>query len=142
MEMRAKTLLGCEGATATDRRNQRWIRYWALLWVGTWLGVGEAISRGWLARGPQAIAASLVPVALGVGVIAAYRRFLREADELRRKIELDALALAFGVGVVGSFAYWLLELAGAVAQTDLMVVACGMVLTHAVAVLVGNRRYS
>ena len=47
-------------------------------------------------------------------MVVAYRRYLGETDELRRKIEVDALALAFGVGLVGAFSYVLLERAGAV----------------------------
>jgi hypothetical protein len=39
-------------------------------------------------------------------------RFLREADELVRKIELEGLAIGFGVGVLFLLGYQLLEQVG------------------------------
>ena len=41
----------------------------------------------------------------GIATVLAYRRFLQETNELRRKIEVEALALAFGVGLVGGLSY-------------------------------------
>ena len=75
-------------------------------------------------------------------MIVVYRRFLREADELRRKIELDAFALAAGVGVVGAVTYRLLEQAGAIGETDPVHVVVTMVVAHTISVVVGERRYA
>ena len=60
-------------------------------WMGAWLALIYVIGRGWLSAF-AATAPSVVPLALGVGMIVAYRRYLGETDELRRKIEVDALA--------------------------------------------------
>jgi hypothetical protein len=88
------------------------------------------------------LAAILFSTAFGLGMGLAYRRFLREADELLRKIELEALALAVGVGVVGGFAYTTLARAGIVAEADVLVLVVAMVLTYGIAVIVGQRRYA
>lgn len=128
--------------TPQDRRNQRRVLLWMSAWTVSWLGVNAGIKFDWLSPGAPAIGAAVLSTALGVGWVLAYRRFLRDADELRRKIELDALALAVGVGVVGAVAYWLLEMAGAVAETDLLNIAVLMIFTHTAGVLLGRRRYA
>ena len=53
---------------------------------------------------PLRMALALAPVA-GLGwMFVCYLRFLRECDELERRIETDALAWAAGVGIIGAFA--------------------------------------
>jgi len=131
-------------AMTRNRRNQRAVLLWTLLWVISWLGVTWALKSGLLASGAPGILAAVVSSCLGIGKALAYRRFLNEADELQRKIEIEALALAFGVGVVGGMAYWLLELSGAVpaSRTDLLYVIAVALLTYSAGVLFGKRRYA
>jgi ABC-type tungstate transport system substrate-binding protein len=130
------------GASPRDKQNSRRILYWMLAWMGTWLGVGWSIRNDLLDQGLPAILASIVPTVTGIGAIFAYRRFLREADELRRKIELDALAVAFGVGLVGSLTYWLLGRSGAVAEVDLLWMVAVMMMAYGLSVFIGQVRYS
>lgn len=129
-------------ATPRDRRNQFWVTAWTLAWVLSWLAVSFAIRHDWLTTGTAVLAASLTSLVFGGGLVLAYRRFLREADELRRKIELEALAVAFGVGIVGGVFYWLLGRAGAVAEVDALWIVTGMIVTYSLAVVVGLRRYA
>jgi hypothetical protein len=125
-------------------RNQRKVVLWSLVWMSSWVAVTLALTSGWLASGAPGIIAAVVSSSLGIGTAVAYRRFLNEADEVQRKIELEALALAFGVGVVGGFAYWLLERSGAVpiAKADLLYVLAVTCLTYSAGVLLGKRRYA
>jgi hypothetical protein len=125
-------------------RNQRLVLLWSLVWMSSWVGVTLALKTGWLASGAPGIVAALVSASLGIGTALAYRRFLNEADEVQRKIELEALALAFGVGLVGGFAYWLLERSGAVptAKSDLLYVLAATCFTYSAGVLLGRRRYA
>ena len=124
-----------------DRRNRRRVTAWSLAWVLAWLGVVMAIQRAWIDGLPATLAA-LAAGALGAGTALAYLRFLRHADELRRKIELEALAFAYGTGIVGGLTYWTLGRAGVVDEADLVYVLAVMLLVHPIAVLVARRRYS
>lgn len=133
-------LYGCS-STERDKRNQRRIIAWSLGWSALWVAVSVAYSNDWLENRPLATAAALLTVPFGIGTILAYRRFLREADELRRKIELEALALAFGVGLVGGFTYWLLGEVGVAVEVDLLAVMITMIFTYTVSILVGHWRY-
>lgn len=126
--------------TERDRRNQRRIIAWSLAWSVCWVTGALAIDNGWWSAGAAGAAAAALSALLGVGLLAAYRRFLREADELRRKIEVEALALAFGVGLVAGIVYWLLGESGIVAEAEILHVLVLMIFTHSAGILVGFRR--
>ena len=66
----------------------------------------------WIRTGRAAAAWSvaILPDALGIGALLAYVRFLQRADELMQRIQLEGLALGFGVGVVFATGYQLLAL--------------------------------
>ena len=124
-----------------DKRNERQLAAWSLAWVGSWLAFMLARQSGWLGDGALATVLAVACVLLGAGPFLAYWQFLREADELRRKIELDALALAFGVGVLGAVSYDFLATAGLVSPPDLAHVVVTMVLVYVGGVIAGHRRY-
>jgi len=129
-------------ATERDRRNQRHIIYWSLAWVVPFLGVNLAITNDWIESDSLAFAATAVVTGLGVGVLLAYRRFLTNADELMKKVQLDALALTVGVGVVSGFSYTLLERAGIVAEAEAMTLVMVMAVTYITGIVVGLRRFA
>ena len=101
----------CGDLTANDRRNVRrynaWMLGWMVLWASTLLLIGKAGLSGPIAWVLAAL--TVVPGLIGVS---AYIRFLREADELLRKIQLEALAIAFGVGVLFMMTWRLFERLG------------------------------
>lgn len=137
-----RRFLAACGMPRRDQRNQRLILIWWLGWMLSWLGVLWAVKRGLLDGGVAATAAAIASSLLALGGIAAYRRYLREADELRRKIELDALAAAFAVGAVGGLVYWLFAEIGTVTEAGLPEMAMAMIATHSLGVMVGHWRYS
>ena len=91
---------------------------------------------------PSAIVATIIVSLLGLGVILAHRQFLRDADELMRKIQLDSLALAHGVGVVAGFSYSLLLSADIVSDTNALNLVAIMIFTYVVSMLVSMRHYA
>ena len=105
-------LTACGSAGSQDQRNQ--VRF-ALLCLGWALSFVAAL---WLLRGDRNLPAALlaltiaIPAAVGIAAIAAYLSFLRNTDELLRKIQLEALAIGFGVYALLSMTYPLLEAAG------------------------------
>ena len=114
---------------------------WTLAWVATLaLAVfgqrlwGSAPALGWIA-----IAVNLVA---GAGWIVTQVRYLRGVGELQRKVQLEAMGLALGVGVVGSCA---LSAANTLDLIALEATAAGFAIissiVYAVATLVGNLRY-
>ncbi len=109
-----KTVTGACG-TPTDRRNNRRIVAWALAWaVGLTLAAQTLKGRIFhLEAGSwEAWVVALVPVVVCLGFIHAYLRFVRGTDELQRLIQLQALAVGFGAGVLLLLHWELFEFAG------------------------------
>jgi len=101
----------CSG-TAADRRNQyrfvAWLFGWGVTFVGaSWLlqnneNIGQALA--W--------SIAILPNLFSVAALFAYLKFLREADELVRRIQLEGLAFGFGAGVIFAMACFTLEHVG------------------------------
>lgn len=128
-------------STDRDRRSQRAVLGWSALWVGAFLICDQAIARDWIDGDPGVIVATVVVCLLALGWVAAYIRFLRNADELVRRIQLEAMAVALGAGLVSGFAIILLE-DGDVIEARPSIPLVVMTLGYVVAVIVGYRRFS
>jgi hypothetical protein len=118
-------------------------RVW-LFCLALWIGSFAALSAGFeLAAVPPALgwALALANAALGVAAVWSYFRLLRRADELERKIQVEALALGFGAGAVAMMADRLAERAGA-APLDVNDALLVMLLAYAVGVVLARRRYA
>lgn len=57
-------------------------------------------------------AVALAPMVPCAGIVRAVMRYLRGADELQRRIELEALAFAFAAGSLLTFSYGFLQIVG------------------------------
>ena len=103
----------CGDTTPLDRRNLLRVLLALGVWAVCFVGASQLIKRDLLPDGPIAWAvAALTPIA-SVFVLLAYARFLRQADELQRIIQLQALALGFGGTFFAVAAYSLFERLGA-----------------------------
>ena len=142
MEQTKRSLWVWCAMSERDRRNQLRLVGWIFAWAAAWVLASAAISRGWVPGGAAAITVTLLHVLLGGAMMLAYRRFLREADELQHRIQLEALALGFGAALVGAAAYRLLERAGAIGATDVSDVIMILAVAYSVGVLAGQRRYA
>ncbi len=127
---------------ARDRRNDRRRLAYVVAWSAWWLLALAAAHAGWLHQLPVALGVATVHAGLGIGMILAYRRFLVEADELRRKIELDAMAVGVGVAVVGGFTASLLEAAGVISSSTVVEVLAMPFLAYVVVLARGMRHYA
>ncbi|GAB3119418.1 hypothetical protein GCM10027160_33410 [Streptomyces calidiresistens] len=116
---------------------------WTLAWAAT-----LALAR----FGPQLLwdtpqravswAAVVVNLAVGIGWIIAFTRFLRTLDELQRKITQEALAVTLGVGWVVGFSYVVADAAGLIARdVDIALLPVLMGVVFMVAFAVGRIRY-
>ncbi|MEP2025565.1 MAG: hypothetical protein ABJH98_04430 [Reichenbachiella sp.] len=84
----------------------------------------------------------LVNLGLGVGMILANKRHLNGLDEMQKKIQLEALAIALGIGVIAGLSYSLLDQKNII-QSDAQISYLLMLIsiTYAIGVFVGRIRY-
>lgn len=130
----------CGDLTALDRRNQWRYVFWALAWMASFVGATFLLKQSW-AAGTIGYVVAFLPNLPGVGAVMAFVHFLRHADELQRKIQLEALGWGFGCGAIFMIGYQLLERAG-LPRIDTSSPLMVMVVCWAVATIVVARRYS
>jgi len=133
---------GCDAGLSPEARQSQSRASWAVVvWGLAFLASTLALSLG--PNLPPALrwVLAAVPSLLGVVAILAYVLFLRDTDELQRKIQVEALALGFGAGLVAMQGYRLLERAGA-PRIDVNDLGIVMVLVFAAGIYSGRRRYS
>lgn len=82
-------------------------------WTGTWV-----LTTALLAFGPKFIwgeaplltlGALALNIIVGIGMVISNKNHLETLDELERKITLDSLAIALGVGLIAGIPYELME---------------------------------
>ena len=142
MERTSKAFWARCFSSTREIRNATQLVGWMLAWSVSLAGVRHGINHEWLPAGGPTFLATLISTGIGLGMILGYRRFLREGDELQRKIQLDALAISLGVALVGSATYKLIERAGVVAVADISNIILLISVTYAAAFLLGQWRYS
>jgi len=126
--------------TPQDARNLRIFSGWALaaalVFSSATLLIGERI----LPRGVLAWCLAVTATLLAFGAVRSYMIFLRSADELLRKIQLEGLALGFGAGAVFTLGWRLFERLGA-PKLDIVDGLPVMMLFWALGQYLGFRRY-
>ena len=87
-------------------------------------------------------AALLVNVAAGVGMIIANKDYLLGVDEMQRKIQLEAMALALGVALVFGLAYSTADIADLIPfDAEIAHVVFAVCAAYALGIFLGIRRY-
>ncbi len=123
-------------------RNVIPVAIWTAAWVATLALAKFGPEALWNSNPVLSWIAIAVNVAVGIGWIVAHARWLRKVDDLQRKILLDALALALGVGFVGGFAFSVAHSSGLIDfNADIALIAVIMAVVYIVTTAVGTLRY-
>jgi len=127
---------------ATTRKNVRHLAYW----TGGW-----ALTIALSAFGPKflwdynfsiSILAILVSTIIGVGMILVNRKYFNGLDEMQRKVNMDAMAIALGAGVVGGMSYSMLDAAHVISfDAEIGHLVMLISITYFIAFIVGSIRY-
>jgi len=129
------------GLVARDVKNATVANIWTLAWAIS-LGVISYLSDyGWYTSIWVAMVGFGIHAVIGVGMVLAFKKFLTEADELERKIQLDALALSVGVTIVFFSSYSVLEKAISIPGLSTAYLIVVLALAYSVGIIFGRRRY-
>lgn len=101
------------GQTETDQRNLRLIWIWTIVWAISFYAAVSALESNPQLQSPFAWLLAMIPIVLGVPTVRAYLRFIREADEFMRKVQLEGIAIGYAVGSLACIGYHTLERVGA-----------------------------
>ncbi|NNF17546.1 MAG: hypothetical protein HKN70_12435 [Gammaproteobacteria bacterium] len=116
------------------------------VWTGAWVLTMALANYGpkflWNSNEALTIIAVLVNLATGAGMILANKRHLQGLDELHQKIQLEAMALALGVGLVVGLAWSNLDVSDMFSSdAEISHIVILMALTYLGGIVVGHRKY-
>ena len=115
-------------------------------WTGTWVLSTAVAAFGpkflWNFNTSLSIVGVLIHLGIGFGMILANKQYLNALDELMRKIQLEAMALTLGVGLVVGMSYELLEDIKLISfEPEISHLIMLMGFTYVIGIILGNRRY-
>ena len=123
-------------------KNNRLLFYWSLAWVLSMAVIAFGPLFIWNENEYIDLTAIIINFSIGIGFILANKKYLNNLDELQRKIQLEAMAVALGVAVVAGLSYSMLDVRNLIsydAEISHLVIIIG--LTYLTATIFGNLRY-
>ena len=117
------------------------LSWWTAAWVGTLAIATFGPHFAWQAKA-LSLGALLVNIGAGVGMILANRDHLNSLDEMQRKIQLEAMALALGVALVAGLAYSTADVADLIpVDAEIGILVFVVTAAYGLGIFFGNRRY-
>ena len=126
---------------ARNKRNTVRLGYWTGAWV---LTLAVAVFGPVLAWENQVLTVSMIilNVIVGAGMIVANKHHLDGLDELQRRIQLEAMALALGVGLVGGLAYSTADITDVIAfDAEISFLVILISIAYMIGLFFGRRKY-
>jgi len=127
---------------ANSARNTVRLGYWTAAWVLTMALANFGPRFIWEFNESLTIVAILINLVIGAGMIWANKRHLQGLDEMHQKIQLEAMALSLGVGLIVGLAYSNLDVTNIIsvdAEISHLVILMG--LTYLFGIFNGLRKY-
>ena len=127
----------------TQRRNTLRLAAWTGAWLATVALSVFGPEFAWPGNRALSIAAIVLQVAVGAGMVFANKRHLLDLDELQQRIQLNAMGITLGVTLVAGIAYSTLDIADVIGvDAEISVLVLVMGLTYITAAVFGSRRFS
>ena len=140
--MNKKIITDMCDSTPQTKKNTKRLFIWSVVWVLATAGLAFGPKNLWSFNTWLTIIAVLIHIGIGLGMIRAFKQYLLGLDELQRKIQLDAMALSLGVGLVLGCSYEQLEDIKLIPfQPEIPHLIILMSLTYYIGIILGNRRY-
>ena len=133
----------CErrGLVAVDIKNSIIVNFWCLAWAVSLLAITYFSESDWYSATWITMTGFIIHCLIGLGMISAFKRFVSKADELERKIQLEALALSVGVTIVFFSGYTILEKTLEIPELSTAYLIVVMSLGYAIGLIIGRMRF-
>ena len=129
-------------AYSKGRVSEAKVVYWGLAWVLATAGAAFGPELLWGYGTLMTSVAVATQLALGFGMIWAFKGVLLAMDDLQRLIQLEAISLALGVGIVVGISYELLEDVKLITfEPEISHLIILMSFTYMFGLFLGNRHY-
>mgnify|MGYP003631169601 FL=1 len=116
---------------------------WSLLWLVSLALATFGPKFIWQENITWSIIAIVINTTIGGGLIWAHIKHLTALDELQKKIQLDAMGIALGVGIVGGLSYSVMDIANVISgDAEIGFLVMLISVSYMIALLVGKKRYT
>ena len=124
------------------KQNVKLLALWTFLWVASMALASFGPKFIWDGNQTFNILAVGLNALMGIGMIWMNIKYLSGLDEMQKKIQLDAMALALGVGVIGGLNYSLLDVTNLITgDAEISVLVIIISITYMAGILIGQKRY-
>jgi hypothetical protein len=114
---------------------------WTFLWLATMALAKFGLKFIWNDQSIITVAAIIINFGIGCMMIWINIRYWKSLDEMMQRIQLDAMGLALGIGIVGGLNYSMLATNELIPlQSGISVMVVIMSLTYITATVIGVRR--
>jgi cytochrome c biogenesis protein CcdA len=127
---------------AANKKNTLLLANWTFSWVATQALAVFGPEFIWQSNALLTSVAILVNVLVGFGMILALIRHLKGLDEMQQRIQLNAMGISLGAGLVLGMAYSSLDTTNVIpfdAEISHLVIL--MSLTYVIGIFAGHRKY-
>jgi len=124
------------------RKNTRQLAIWTILWTGSMALATFGPKFIWDENVTITFLAVLLNALLGIRMILVNIKYINSLDDLQKKIQLDAMGVALGAGIVGGLSYTLLDTTNLIAndaEISYLVIFIGV--TFLLGITIGYKRY-
>lgn len=129
--------------TEITKKNTMNLAYWTFAWLISMALATFGPEFIWEDNTPLTIIGIAVNLALGVGMIVANMRYIKGLDDLQKKIQLDAMAMALGVGVIGGLSYSLLDTTNIISgNAEISILVIIISISYMIGIFIGQKRYN
>ncbi len=129
-----------KGLPKRDKKNANRVNLWALGWMFSLMA--NAILTKIFDQGTSALwgVIFVAHVVAGVMLVLSYRRFLSELDEMERKVQLEAMALAVGLSLLVYSAGSILHSVDLLPAPDASIMLVVMSFSYMAGLIIGRIR--
>ncbi len=127
---------------ARNKKNTLRLGYWTGAWLVTMAVATFGPLLVWQSNQLLTILAISLNLGIGFGMIVANKNSLKGLDEMHQKIQLEAMALSLGVGIVVGLSYSMMDITNVItfdAEISHLVILLG--LTYGAGIFAGRRKY-
>jgi uncharacterized membrane-anchored protein YitT (DUF2179 family) len=116
---------------------------WTLFWLVSLALATFGPKFIWQENTTWSIIAVVINASFGAGLILAHIKHLSALDELQKKVQLDAMGIALGVGIVGGLSYSVMDISNIISgDAEISFLVMLISISYMVALAVGKKRYT
>jgi drug/metabolite transporter (DMT)-like permease len=125
-----------------NKKMTKKLAIWSMLWTSSMALATFGPKFIWDENVPLTIIAVVINALLGIGMILMNIKHINSLDDLQKKIQLDAMGIALGAGIVGGLTYTLLDITNLITNdAEIAFLVMFISVTYLIALLIGQKRY-